>query len=48
MPENRNSNGRNIAGTEDIPIENVVISEIPIKRAESIGHLVIRDEADGK
>jgi hypothetical protein len=40
MPENRK-----IDATKDrIPLENIVISEIPISKAVTIGHLEVNDE----
>lgn len=44
MPENRD-----IKATKNtIPVENTVISEMPIAHADIVGQLISRDLADGK
>ncbi|WP_156478582.1 hypothetical protein [Anaerosporomusa subterranea] len=35
MPADRDINGRNIADTKGIPLDNIVISEIPAKKANA-------------
>lgn len=44
MPADRELRGRNIRDTKGIPLDNLVISEIPIKKAKDHDLTTARDE----
>lgn len=39
---------RDIKASKGIPVENMVISEIPVNKAVSIGHLETKDDTNRK